>query len=174
MRARARHPAVRSACLGLLAAILLVAPEKSSAQTGNHRQFFDRYCVSCHNERLKSGGLSLASADTTSPGATPQVWEKIVRKLRTGVMPPPSATQPAEADRHAILTWLETSLDAASASRPDPGRPETLRRLNRTEYQNSIRDLLALEIDAAALLPPDQRGYGFDNVHGGDLPPAVQ
>ena len=96
-----------------------------------------------------------------------------MRKLHTGIMPPPAATQPAEADRHAMLTWLETSLDAASASRPDPGRTETLRRLNRTEYQNSIRDLLALEIDAAALLPPDESGYGFDNVNVGDLSPAL-
>jgi len=117
--------------------------------------------------------LNLASADTLKPGAMPQQWEKVVRKLRTGVMPPPAAEQPPDASRNEILTWLETSLDAASASRPNPGRTETLRRLNRTEYQNSIRDLLALDIDAAALLPPDESGHGFDNVNVGDLPPAL-
>ena len=97
MIVRRRH-AVRIALLGVLTARMLVAPAKSSAQVGaappeagNHRQFFDRYCVSCHNERLKSGGLNLASADPARPGAMPQLWEKIVGKLRTGVMPPPAS-----------------------------------------------------------------------------------
>ena len=96
-----------------------------------------------------------------------------MRKLRTGVMPPPNMPQPSEADRLAILTWLETSLDAASAAKPNPGRTETLRRLNRTEYQNAIRDLLALDIDAASLLPADESGHGFDNVNVGDLSPTL-
>ena len=96
-----------------------------------------------------------------------------MRKLHTGVMPPPNMPQPSEADRHAILTWLETSLDAASAAKPNPGRTETLRRLNRTEYQNAIRDLLALDIDAASLLPADESGHGFDNVNVGDLSPTL-
>ena len=107
------------------------------------------------------------------PGAQPELWEKVVRKLRTGVMPPPNMPQPSEADRLAILTWLETSLDAASAAKPNPGRTETLRRLNRTEYQNAIRDLLALDIDAASLLPADESGHGFDNVNVGDLSPTL-
>src|SRR4029077_9579822 len=76
-------------------------------------------------------------------------------------------------DRRALLLWLETSLDAASAARPNPGRTDTLRRLNRTEYQNAVRDLLALDIDAASLLPPDDSGHGFDNVTVGDLSPAL-
>ncbi len=96
-----------------------------------------------------------------------------MRKLRTGVMPPPNMPQPSEADRLAILTWLETSLDAASAAKLNPGRTETLRRLNRTEYQNAIRDLLALDIDAASLLPADESGHGFDNVNVGDLSPTL-
>ena len=125
--------------------------------------------MTCHNERLKTGGLSLAQVDPAKPGAQPELWEKVVRKLRTGVMPPPNAPQPSEADRLATLTWLETSLDAASAAKPNPGRTETLRRLNRTEYQNAIRDLLALDIDAASLLPADESGHGFDNVTVGDL-----
>jgi mono/diheme cytochrome c family protein len=168
--------------MGILTAMLL-APAQSAAQSpkatptrptaGNHRQFFERYCISCHNDRLKSGGLSLASTDTVRPETTPQLWEKVVRKLRTGVMPPPAAEQPKDSDRQAILTWLETSLDTAYAFRPNPGRTDTLRRLNRTEYQNSIRDLLALEIDSATLLPPDESGYGFDNVNVSDLAPTL-
>jgi hypothetical protein len=88
-------------------------------------------------------------------------------------MPPPTSTQPSESDRLAMLAWLETSLDAAAAAKPNPGRTETLRRLNRTEYQNSIRDLLALDIAVGSLLPPDESGHGFDNVTVGDLSPTL-
>ena len=96
-----------------------------------------------------------------------------MRKLRTGVMPPPGMPQPSEEDRRAMLRWLETSLDAAAAANLNPGRTETLRRLNRTEYENAIRDLLALDIDAASLLPADESGHGFDNVIVGDLSPTL-
>ncbi len=137
--------------------------------TSSQHQFLDRYCATCHNEKLKSGGLSLVKADLSRPGAQPEFWEKVVRKLRTGVMPPPNMPQPSGADRLAILTSLETSLDAASAAKLNPGRTDTLRRLNRTEYQNAIRDLLALDIDAASLLPADESGHGFDNVNVSDL-----
>jgi hypothetical protein len=117
--------------------------------------------------------MSLAPADAAKTGAQPELWEKVVRKLRTGVMPPPTVLQPSESDRLTMLMWLETSLDAASAAKPNPGRTETLRRLNRTEYQNSIRDLLALDIDAGTLLPADESGHGFDNVTVGDLSPTL-
>ena len=96
-----------------------------------------------------------------------------MRKLRTGMMPPPNMPQPSMEDRRALLSWLETSLDKAAAAKPNPGRTETLRRLNRTEYQNAIRDLLSVDIDAASLLPADESGHGFDNVTVGDLPPAL-
>ena len=96
-----------------------------------------------------------------------------MQKLRTGTMPPSNRPQPPAGERQAMLAWLETSLDAAADAHPNPGRTETLRRLNRTEYQNAVRDLLALDIDAAALLPPDESGHGFDNVTVGDLPPAL-
>ncbi len=165
---------------GLALALLLSLQVKVSAQqnttasavsapTASQRQFLDRYCATCHNERLKTAGLSLVQVDLSRPGAQPELWEKVVRKLHTGVMPPPNMPQPPEADRLAILTWLETSLNAASAARINPGRTETLRRLNRTEYQNAIRDLLALDIDAPSLLPADESGHGFDNVTVGDL-----
>jgi cytochrome c5 len=138
-----------------------------------HRRTLDRYCVTCHNEKLKTAGLMLDVADVANPGASAEVWEKVVRKLRTSTMPPPTMPQPSVEERGALLSWLETTLDQAAVARPNPGRTETLRRLNRTEYQNAIRDLLLLEIDAASLLPPDESGYGFDNVTVGDLPPAL-
>ena len=143
------------------------------APPSSHRRLLDRYCVTCHNERLKTAGLRLDQIDVSRPDVEPEVWEKVVRKVHTGIMPPGNMPQPAEADRRALVTWLETALDAASAARPNPGRTETLRRLNRTEYQNAIRDLLALDVDAAALLPADESGYGFDNVTVSDLPPTL-
>src|SRR5688572_10592152 len=149
-------------------------PPAGNAQApSGQRQFLDRYCVTCHNERLKTAGLSLAQADVSKPEALPELWESVVRKVRTGVMPPPTAQKPPDAERIAMLTWLETALDRASAAKPNPGRTETLRRLNRTEYQNAIRDLLALDIDAASLLPGDESGHGFDNVIVGDLSPTL-
>ena len=115
----------------------------------------------------------LDKADVTHPGANPEVWEKVMRKVRIGTMPPPNMPQLAPDDRKALLSLLETSLDAAWAEKPNPGRTETLRRLNRTEYRNAVRDLLSLDIDANSLLPADESGYGFDNVTVGDLPPTL-
>jgi len=170
---------------GAAAAILCVCLEvHTSAQqarsaagavtpASSPRRLVDRYCVTCHNERLKTADLRLDRLDVDNPGADAEVWEKVVRKVHTGTMPPSNAPQPSQDDRRALLTWLETSLDAASAARPNPGRTDTLRRLNRTEYQNAIRDLLALDIDAASLLPADDSGHGFDNVTVGDLPPTL-
>src|SRR6185295_16076972 len=109
-----------------LAAFFLAVPVKLAAQ--QDKAFLDRYCATCHSERLKTGGLSLAQADPAKPNAEPELWEKVARKLRTRVMPPASAAQPSEADRLAILTSLETALDAAAASKPNPGRTESLRR----------------------------------------------
>jgi mono/diheme cytochrome c family protein len=139
----------------------------------SHRAVLDRYCVTCHNERVKTADLMLDRADVTTPGANAEVWEKVMRKVRIGTMPPPNMPQLSADDRTALLTWLETSLDAAWAEKPNPGRTETLRRLNRTEYRNAVRDLLALDIDANSLLPADESGHGFDNVTVGDLPPTL-
>src|SRR5689334_25351901 len=98
-----------------LAALFLAVPARLPAQQS--KAFLDRYCVTCHNERLKTGGLTLAQVDPAKPSAQPELWEKVVRKLRTRVMPPANAIQPSEADRLAISTTLETALDAASASK---------------------------------------------------------
>src|SRR5690242_18452265 len=158
-----------------LGAMQAQAPLSPAAQStsANQRQFLDRYCATCHNDRLKTGGMSLEHVDIARPDAQPEIWEKVVRKLRTGVMPPANMPQPPKDDRLAMTAWLENSLDAAWAAKPNPGRTETLRRLNRTEYQNAIRDLLALDIDAASLLPADESGRGFDNVIVGDLSPTL-
>ena len=131
------------------------------------------FCVECHNDIDRTAELTFESLDLSNAAAQADVLEKVVRKLRTGTMPPSDQPQPSARDRSALASWLETSLDDAAAANPNPGRTETLRRLNRTEYQNAIRDLLALDIDATALLPPDESGYGFDNVNVGDLSPAL-
>jgi len=148
------------------------APQ-AKGTASSHRATLDRYCVTCHNQRLVTAGLKLDEADVANPGDSAEVWEKVVRKLRTGMMPPPNMPQPSMEGRQALLSWLETSLDTAAATTPNPGRTDTLRRLNRTEYQNAIRDLLSVDIDAAVLLPADESGHGFDNVTVGGLPPAL-
>ena len=175
---------LKRALAGVAAALLLTvqaevwaqqsspAPEGSSATT-SQRQFLDRHCASCHDDGQKTADLNLVQVDLSSLGAQPELWEKVVRKLHTDLMPPPDMPQPSEADRRAMLMWLETSLDAAAAADLNPGRTETLRRLTRTEYQNAIRDLLALDIDATSLLPADESGHGFDNVIVGDLSPTL-
>jgi hypothetical protein len=127
------------------------------------RAAIDQYCVTCHNQRLKTAGLTLDGLDLANIPANAAVWEKVVRKLRTGAMPPPGARRPDAAAIDALVTSLETELDLAAAGNPDPGA-SPLRRLNRVEYANAIRDLLALDVDVASLLPPDNSAYGFDNI----------
>ena len=123
----------------------------------------DQYCVTCHSARLKSGDLVLENADFAHVANNVDLWEKVVRKLRAGVMPPQGARRPDDATMHALIASLETGLDQAAEARPNPGRP-LLHRLNRAEYKNAIRDLLALDVDVATLLPPDDSAYGFDNI----------
>lgn len=164
----------RKTFLALAGVLLLALPVGAQQQDGaGQRRMLDRYCVGCHSEGLKTAGLDLGRADVARVGDQAELWESVARKLRTGAMPPPGAPQPAEAERQGLLSWLEGSLDAAAAANLNPGRTDTLRRLNRTEYQNAIRDLLALDIDAAALLPADESGHGYDNVIVGDLSPTL-
>src|SRR5262245_23304371 len=124
------------------------------------RSTVDKYCVTCHNGRARAGDLSLDQADLARLSAAPELWEKVVRKLRDGAMPPPSAPRPDKAGYDRLAGFLEHQLDAAPLN---PGRP-VVRRLNRVEYTNAIHDLLDLEVDGAALLPTDESGYGFDNI----------
>jgi cytochrome c5 len=143
------------------------APAKPAAAapapTQSHKATLDRYCVTCHSDRLKTAGLTLESIDTTNIAGAPDVWEKVVRKVRVGMMPPQGSPAPDAASRAALVTWLTGELDAHAAAHPDPGRP-LVHRLNRAEYGNAIRDLLDLEIDPASLLPADDSAYGFDNI----------
>jgi hypothetical protein len=143
-----------------------------SAVAAPHVALVDEYCLSCHDKDHEKGGLVLENvpADVAQHA---EVWEKVVRKLRVRQMPPVGKDRPDEATYDAVIASLEKSLDRVAAATPNPGRTATLRRLTRTEYQNSIRDLLALEIDAAALLPADESSYGFDNVTVGDLSPTL-
>jgi cytochrome c5 len=123
----------------------------------------DRYCVGCHNARLRTADLVLEQADTTEIGARADLWEKVLRKVATGAMPPSGARRPDAATSSAFVDWLDRELARAAREHPKPGR-STIHRLNRAEYANAIRDLLGLEIDARALLPADDAGYGFDNI----------
>ena len=143
------------------------------APAAAHTTFVTRYCASCHNERLKRGGLALDAAAAHDIGQSPDVWEKVVRKVRARQMPPTGSPRPDEAGYNAEIAALETSLDRAAAASPNPGRTATLRRLTRTEYQHAVRDLLALDVDVASLLPADEASYGFDNVTVGDLSPTL-
>jgi mono/diheme cytochrome c family protein len=126
------------------------------------RAMLDKYCVTCHNQRLKTAGLAIDALDLAEIGQHAEVFEKMVRKIRTGAMPPAGRPRPDKALADAVASWLEEGLDRAALEHPNPGRP-TLHRLNRIEYANAVRDLLALEIDAASLLPADNAAYGFDN-----------
>ncbi len=131
--------------------------------TFDARTFLNTYCITCHNQRAKTAGVMFDTLDLAKVPADAEVWEKAIRKVRVGMMPPQGAPRPDAAVSHALLSWLETRLDAAAAASPNPGRP-LVHRLNRAEYGNAIRDLLALEVDATSLLPPDDSGYGFDNI----------
>jgi mono/diheme cytochrome c family protein len=135
----------------------------SSSQARTIREFTNQYCIACHNARLKTGGLVLESRDFDHPAADGDVWEKVIRKVQVGMMPPGGALQPDPATRRELVTALSGALDEAARANPKPGRP-ALHRLNRTEYAYAIRDLLDLEVNPATLLPPDDSAYGFDNV----------
>ena len=144
-----------------------VAAQTVPAAATTDRALLDRYCVTCHNARLKTGGLSLEGADVGPVGRDPEVWERVARKLRAGAMPPAGRPRPDAATVTAFVSRLESDLDRVAATAPDPGRTEPFHRLNRTEYANVIRDLLALEpISVDFLLPADDTSYGFDNIAG--------
>src|SRR5215813_7202576 len=135
----------------------------SSASPSTNQALLNQYCVTCHNQRSKTANVMFDTMDLSDVAKNADIWEKAVRKLRGGMMPPPGARQPDRAAVDSLVSWLENSLDAAAAANPNPGRV-ALHRLNRAEYANAIEDLLGLRIDAAALLPKDDQANGFDNV----------
>ncbi len=149
--------------------------------TTEYRNLLDDYCVTCHNQRvvddqseqvsaltsqLRALGLALDALDVSAVAANPVHWEPVVRKLRAGLMPPAGRRRPDQATLDEFRFWLETELDGAAEARPNPGRTATFHRLNRAEYRNAIRDLLALEIEVDDFLPADDAGFGFDNIGG--------
>jgi mono/diheme cytochrome c family protein len=154
--------------VALAGAVALVAQSTAAQQTvaiqkATPRATVDKYCVTCHSNELRTADLSLQDLDLNKAPEAAETWEKVIRKLRVGAMPPQGMPRPDKATADGLATYLETSLDRAYAANPNPGRA-TMHRLNRAEYANAIRDLLALNIDATALLPPDDESSGFDNI----------
>jgi mono/diheme cytochrome c family protein len=138
------------------------------------KQLVTTYCVSCHNQRTKTANFMLDTADADQVANSADEWEKVVVKLRSRSMPPPGARRPDNATYDSVATWLETSLDRAAAAHVNPGRPAELHRLNRTEYANAVRDLVGVEIDAKAMLPPDEQAHGFStNADALAIQPAL-
>ena len=166
-----RTPLVIPAATLLWALAAAVAPEAqapppaavSAAEASTYRGVVDRYCVTCHNDRLKTAGLSLEARDFARVSNDAEVWERVIRKITAGSMPPAGMPRPDEATLGATVNWLVATLDRAAAARPDPGRT-VLHRLNRAEYRNAVRDVLVLDVDVNALLPADELSHGFDNV----------
>src|SRR5262249_23741200 len=129
------------------------------------RALLDQYCVTCHNDRTKRANLSLENLDMTTAGDHPELWEKVIRKLRAGMMPPPGIKRPPLQQYEGLRDWLEAEIDRRAFGHPNSGTV-ILHRFNRTEYANAIRDLLDIEIDPATYLPSDDAARGFDNVAG--------
>jgi len=164
--ARAPHPAaVRGPASPGVARTAAVTPVPDPAIIAKQKALLDQYCVTCHSNRLKTANFSLEGADLTTIGDHAEMWEKVVRKLRGGVMPPPDIPRPALDQYEGLRDFLELEIDRAAAGRPNPGAV-VLHRLNRTEYANAVRDLLDLEVDVTTLLPPDDAARGFDNIAG--------
>ena len=129
------------------------------------RTLVTQYCVGCHNDRARSANFSLEKADLNAVADHPEIWERVIRKMRAGMMPPAGMPRPPLGSYEGVRDWLETEMDKRAALHPNPGSV-VLHRLNRTEYKNAVRDLLDLEIDVAGMLPADDSARGFDNIAG--------
>jgi cytochrome c551/c552 len=146
-----------------LFAFWTVVARAQATDAASEQALVNKYCVTCHNDKLKSGGFSWTKIDLAHPGQSPEELEKVIRKLRAGLMPPVGLPRPEPDTTKAFVTALESGIDQAAAAHPNPGRP-ALHRLNRAEYANSIRDLLDLKVDVSPLLPADDMSHGFDNM----------
>jgi mono/diheme cytochrome c family protein len=161
----------RQVQLGLVLFVVVVAagivawPSQAQRATANatQRAFINDYCVSCHSQKAKTAGVVLEGLEFNRLSADADIWEKVLRKVRTGQMPPAKAPKPESVENSAFVTWLESSLDRAARLNPNPGRPAA-HRLNRAEYSNAIRDLLSVDIQPGQWLPVDDSGHGFDNI----------
>lgn len=165
--------ALASGAVGLRAAQLgssgnPPAPAQTAVSAAKPRaaRTLEKYCLTCHNEKVRTANLAVSVADLGNVPARTETWEKVIRKLRTKTMPPAGVPRPDQADYDALASYLENEIDSAAAAHPSLGQTEAVHRLNRTEYQNAVRDILALDIDAEALLPADDQSYGFDNIAG--------
>src|ERR1700704_1461103 len=189
MRTRQKQLTLMMAC-GSIALIATISATLSASQAGQPpstppaatsataaapaRELVGTYCVTCHNERVKTANLALDKADPEQVFNSGETWEKVVVKLRSRSMPPPGARRPDNATYDRVAAWLESELDRAAAAHVNPGRSAGLHRLNRTEYANAVRDLLGVEIDPKAMLPPDEQAYGFDtNAEALSIQPAL-
>ena len=166
---RAQHACVALALLACAASAQPAVAAGAVESAAEARALLDRYCLTCHNDALETAGFSLEGLDPGSASDAPEAWEKVVLKLRAGMMPPAGRPRPDRATYDGLAALLEADLDRVAAAHPDPGRSDALRRLNATEYGNAIRDLLALEVDVTNLLPADDSSAGFDNVGLGGL-----
>ena len=148
---------------GRIPALVPAARAQQPGAAAGDRPLIDRYCLSCHSDRLRTGGMSLAGVDASQPYRDANVWERVIRKLESGQMPPAGLPRPGTPAVAALVSSLEEAIDREAASTPNPGRPVT-HRMNRTEYTNAVRDLLAIDIDARSILPADDTDqHGFDN-----------
>jgi mono/diheme cytochrome c family protein len=151
----------------VLAGIAAVTPlnaQSSPAPAADSRAVLNQYCTACHNAKLNTAGLAFESLDIDKPSARADKWEQVIRRLRTSTMPPRGLPRPNQAAYDAVASWLESEIDKDAAAHPNPGRSNTVHRLNRTEYHNAIRDLFGLDVDIASLLPGDDTADGgFDN-----------
>src|ERR1700691_2416454 len=146
-----------------LACFAISAVAANAATDNPARELVNKYCVSCHNQKLKTAGLALDRVDAEHPFSSQETWEKVIVKLRSRAMPPPKLPRPDNATYDKVAAWLETELDRAAAAHVNPGRTASLHRLNRAEYANAVRDLIAVQVDAQAMLPPDEQAFGFEN-----------
>src|SRR5580698_6564526 len=141
----------------------LASGASPAASVSAQRAMLDHYCVTCHNQKTKTANITFDTMDLSQVGKDTTVWERAVRKLRGGMMPPPGMPRPDPATVNSFVTFLETSLDQAALASPNPGTV-SLHRLNRAEYQNAMKDILGVDVDAAALLPRDDISNGLDNI----------
>src|SRR5437867_7444051 len=149
----------------IVAVILVISTALAATQSApSPRAVLDQYCITCHNEKLRTAGLALDKLDVMHPNSNAEIWERVIEKLRAGSMPPPGRPRPDTATYRAVATWLENEIDRAWAANPNPGRIGAVHRLNRTEYSNAVRDLLGINVDVRSQLPGDETADGsFDN-----------
>src|SRR4051794_21823338 len=168
-RGRTIAALVVSGCTGVTLAAVETSARQASplsppAASAAPRAFLDKYCITCHNQRLHTAGLELDTLDPANPRSNAELWEKVIEKLRAGSMPPPGLPRADKAAYHSVAISLEREIDRTSAATPNPGRIAAVHRLNRTEYNHAIRDLFAVDLDVKPLLPGDDTADGsFDN-----------